>query len=95
MHEKKNIVKVSLREDLRGRVDKDTKVVFLEDEYLLKELYDIRFEFKVEICLDVRDAGLTIWLESPELQEAIINGRKKLVDDNIDCFRQEFVVIEQ
>jgi len=52
-------------------------------------------EFKVEICLDVRDAGLTIWLESPELQEAIINGRKKLVDDNIDCFREEFVVIEQ
>lgn len=52
-------------------------------------------DFKVEICLDVRDAGLTIWLESPELQEAIINGRKKLVDDNIDCFREEFVVIEQ
>jgi hypothetical protein len=51
--------------------------------------------FQVEICFDVRDNAISIWLESPELQEAMISQRQKLIDDNIDCFREEFVVIEQ
>jgi hypothetical protein len=51
--------------------------------------------FQVEICFDVRDNAISIWLESPELQEAMISQRQKLIDDNIDCFKEEFVVIEQ
>jgi len=51
--------------------------------------------FQVEICFDVRDNGITIWLESPELQEAIIKQREVLIDKNIECFKAEFVLIEQ
>lgn len=51
--------------------------------------------FQVEICFDVRDNGITIWLESPELQEAIIKQREILIDKNIECFKADFVLIEQ
>lgn len=51
--------------------------------------------FLVEICFDVRDNGITIWLESPELQETIIKQRELLINKNIEVFKSEFVVIEQ
>jgi hypothetical protein len=51
--------------------------------------------FKVEICFDVRDNGITIWLESPELQETIIQQRQILINENIDCFKNDFALIEQ
>lgn len=48
--EKKSFIKVSLTEDLRGRIDKNTKVIFLEDQYLLKELYDIKLFLEQRGC---------------------------------------------
>lgn len=51
--------------------------------------------FVVEICFSVTDGGVTIWLESPELQEAIIKCRETLIDENLKPFRKDFVVIEQ
>lgn len=51
--------------------------------------------FQVEICFDVRENTITIWLESPELQETIIKQRALLIDKNIEPFKSEFVVIEQ
>lgn len=50
VHEKKNIIIITRTENLRGRVLGETKVIFLEDEYLLKELYDIKFELKRRGC---------------------------------------------
>jgi len=32
--------------------------------------------FEVEICLETRDAGVTVWLESPELQDIILTERE-------------------
>ncbi len=51
--------------------------------------------FTVEICFSVTDGGVTIWLESPELQEAIIKQRETLIDENLKPFRKDFVVIEE
>lgn len=50
-------------------------------------------KFKVEICLEVRDAEISLWLESPELQELIIGGRKTAIDIEIAKFAG-FICIE-
>ncbi len=52
-------------------------------------------KFLVEICFDVRENAISIWLESAELQEAIITQRAILIEKNIEDFKAEFVVIEQ
>lgn len=52
-------------------------------------------KFQVEICFDVRDNAITIWLESPELQESILKQTVELIDANVAPFREKFVVIEQ
>ncbi len=51
--------------------------------------------FQVEICFDVRDNAITIWLESPELQESILKQTVELIDKFVEPFKSEFVVIEQ
>lgn len=51
--------------------------------------------FEVEICFEVRDNGISIWLESPELQQLIISTRETLINKNIEPFKEDFVVIEQ
>ncbi len=52
-------------------------------------------KFQVEICFDVRENAITIWLESAELQESIITQRAILIEKNIADFKEDFVVIEQ
>lgn len=50
-------------------------------------------EFKVEIVLDVRDGGISIWLESPELEqlkEGLINTA---IEEQLDHLK-EYVIIE-
>lgn len=51
--------------------------------------------FQVEVCCDIRDGATSIWLESPELQILIINGREAMITANIEDFKADFVVIEQ
>ena len=52
-------------------------------------------KFKVDICFDVRDKGINLWFESPELQELILAQREKLINDNVEPFKKDFVVIQQ
>ncbi len=51
-------------------------------------------KFKVEICFEVRDAAVTVWLESPELQEIMDSDRDNIMDSELKKF-SDFVVIEQ
>jgi len=52
-------------------------------------------KFMVEICFDVRDKGINLWLESAELQEFIISQRETIINKNIEPFKSDFVVIEK
>lgn len=51
-------------------------------------------EFKVEIFLDARDAGIDFWFESVELAELQRAERDKLIDEELKAFSQ-FVIIER
>ncbi len=51
-------------------------------------------KFKVEICFDVRDAAVSVWLESPELQEIIDGDRDGILNTELEAFK-EYVIIEQ
>lgn len=51
-------------------------------------------KFKVEICFDVRDAAVSVWLESPELQEIIDGERDGILSKELESFT-DIVVIEQ
>lgn len=50
--------------------------------------------FKVEICFDVRDADISVWLESAELQELILKTRDEIIDNELKSFAA-YVIIEQ
>lgn len=52
-------------------------------------------KFQVEICFDVRDQSIEIWLESAELQQIILSGRQVIIDKALESFKEKFVVIEQ
>lgn len=43
-----------------------------------------KVEFYVELCFDTTESSVSIWLESAELQEIIINQRDRLIIDEID-----------
>lgn len=42
--------------------------------------------FKVEVCFDVRDNGLDVWLESVELAEALKSAKKSIIDEQLKSF---------
>jgi len=53
-------------------------------------------KFKVDICFDVRDKEVSIWLESPELKELEGDNKDKLIDEALKPFFDGgFVIIEQ
>lgn len=49
--------------------------------------------FKVDICFDVRDAALELWLESVELAELLKEQAKSAIDDQLKKF-DRFVCIQ-
>lgn len=52
--------------------------------------------FRVEIQVDATDAGVVVWLESPELRELELQVRDSLIEKNIaDFIAAGVVVIEQ
>ena len=51
-------------------------------------------KFQVEICLDVRDKDITLWLESQELQQLFIDTREAIFSDELKNF-EELVCIEK
>lgn len=51
--------------------------------------------FLVEILFDVRDKGVTVWLDSPELRSLIIEDREKIIGAALEPFKKDFVVIEE
>lgn len=51
------------------------------------------FSFKAEVCFEVRDGGITLWLESVELAAAFLNVRKGIIDAEVAKFAG-LVVIE-
>jgi len=53
--------------------------------------------FRVDIAFDVRDKSVSIWLESPELQEIILGDRDAILDTQIEAIRKvspEYIIIE-
>lgn len=46
-------------------------------------------QFQVEICLERRDKGVSVWLESPEAQELITDTWEKEMKRQIDLFRAQ------
>jgi hypothetical protein len=93
--------KIDDQSDTRGNSKKGAEINVTTDlkmDFTLNiPIYigQLKSTFKVEICFSVTDGGVTIWLESPEMQEAILNIRGTLIDSNIDCFRKDFVCIER
>jgi len=51
-------------------------------------------KFKVDICLDVRDKAVSVWLESVELREIEISERDAIINAELESF-SDYVVIEQ
>lgn len=49
--------------------------------------------FKVEVCFESRDRGLSFWLESVELAEALVAQAKESIDAELKLF-PGFVIIE-
>lgn len=52
-------------------------------------------KFNVEICFDVSDRNISVWLESPELVEITQVDAIKIIDEQLSRFPKEFVIIEQ
>ena len=52
-------------------------------------------KFQIEICFDVRDKSIEIWLDSAELQQIILSGRESIIKKALEPFKEKFVVIEQ
>jgi len=50
-------------------------------------------EFNVEIALDVRDGGISIWLESPELEQLVEGLISSAIDRQLESL-DKYVVIE-
>lgn len=50
-------------------------------------------KFQAEICFDVRDAGISLWLESVELAEMLIKEAERVIAEELKTF-DEYVVIE-
>lgn len=50
--------------------------------------------FKVEVCFDIRDRQTDIWLESPELAEAIQKDKEAIFTKELKAF-EAYVCIEQ
>ncbi|KKQ95364.1 MAG: hypothetical protein UT21_C0006G0036 [Candidatus Woesebacteria bacterium GW2011_GWA1_39_11b] len=42
--------------------------------------------FMVEICMDATDRSITLWMESVELNELVISGRDKILNEEIEKF---------
>lgn len=51
--------------------------------------------FKVEICYDVREKGIDVYFESPELIELLDADTKAIIHEQLKRFPEEFVFIEQ
>lgn len=51
-------------------------------------------KFGVEVCFDVSEREVKIWMESPELAEVILKDRDSIIDKEISLFK-DYVVIEQ
>lgn len=53
-------------------------------------------KFKVDICFDVRDRNIDVWLESVELKEALATEATERIDKVVNYFKeQEIACIEQ
>lgn len=81
------------KQNLEVKVDANLDLNFVLNMPIFTGQPDSKFQ--VEICFDVRESAVTIWLESPELQETIVKQRAILIEQNIEDFKSEFVVIEQ
>lgn len=44
--------------------------------------------FKVEVCFDVRDGGIDVWLDSVELAEALKDAKKQIIDAELKHFEK-------
>lgn len=51
--------------------------------------------FKVDICYDVRDQEVDVWLESTELATSVADEAKKTIDAEISKLKIDLVCIEQ
>lgn len=49
--------------------------------------------FQVDICFDVRDGGISVWLESVELKELLDGSKKQIIDTELAAFT-DIVCIE-
>jgi hypothetical protein len=59
-------------------------------EFTLEMPVFIGFEkkkFIVEICISTTDRSVTVWLESPELIEIIIEERDRIIDEEVSKFK--------
>lgn len=54
----------------------------------------LKKKFEVEICFEIRDKAITVWLESPELQEIMDTEKNLIIDEELKTFT-DLVIIEQ
>lgn len=80
------------KDNFEVKVDSDIDLNFTLKMPIYKGFKD--FKFLVEICLDVRDKALTLWLESAELQQIITGTRDEIFSDELKNF-ESLVCIEQ
>lgn len=92
-------IKIEATDDNRGNkknLDETSVTTDVPLEFTLKfPLFkgQADFTFKVEVCFEVRDGGITLWLESVELAEAFLNVRKGIIDAEVAKF-SDLVVIQ-
>lgn len=55
-------------------------------------------KFRVDIAFDIRDKAVSIWLESPELQQVILCDRDTIIDTQLAGIRkvdENYIIVEQ
>ncbi len=50
--------------------------------------------FRVDLCFEIRDSAVSVWMESPELAELTQDEVNRVIDEEVKFF-QKYVVIEQ
>lgn len=81
--DKKNLLEVSVDTNMDLKFDLNMPIFLGEP----------KMRFQVEICFDIKDANVIVWLESAELQNLFLSNRDALIQKNIAVFKENFFVV--
>ncbi len=53
----------------------------------------VKVKFEVNVCLEVRNKGISIWLESVELKENIIEKTNEVLNAKVKEYRDQGITV--